>query len=177
MRSSNCFLVLLWHIWYGTISYFGIAWFSYQGSLEEGKDTCCVCLRNVGMCLMVHHHPSLNLGLKKLTIYDLANFVTSNVQCNNVDCHATFHPTCARNSGFYMNTKGFGTTLQHKAYCGQHSVEQKEVRCSTTPGDIERWVNCMESHQTCPHVQIGHTPSKNFHQFFKWVMQDHWWAS
>ncbi|KAK3155392.1 hypothetical protein QOZ80_2BG0202710 [Eleusine coracana subsp. coracana] len=68
-------------------------------SLEEGKDTCCVCLCNVGMCL----------------------------RCNSGDCHVTFHPTCARNSGFYMNTKGFGTTPEHKAYCGKHSVEQKEV--------------------------------------------------
>ncbi|RCV32478.1 hypothetical protein SETIT_7G005900v2 [Setaria italica] len=25
-----------------------------------------------------------------------------------------------------MNTKGFGTTSQHKAYCGKHSAQQKE---------------------------------------------------
>ncbi|TVU01726.1 hypothetical protein EJB05_52812, partial [Eragrostis curvula] len=68
-------------------------------SLEDGKDTCCVCLHSVGMCL----------------------------RCNSDDCHTTFHPTCARNSGFYMNTKGFGNTLQHKAYCDKHSDEQKEV--------------------------------------------------
>ncbi|KAJ1281194.1 hypothetical protein BS78_04G289000 [Paspalum vaginatum] len=67
-------------------------------NLVEGKDTCCVCLRNVGMCLM----------------------------CDCGDCQITFHPTCARNSGFYMNTKGFGTMPQHKAYCGKHSLEQKE---------------------------------------------------
>jgi hypothetical protein len=65
---------------------------------------------------------------------DLAKFVSFNVQCNSDDCQITFHPTCARNSGFYMNTKGFGTTPQHKAYCGKHGVEQKEVRCSTMPG-------------------------------------------
>ncbi|KAL6911553.1 hypothetical protein ACP4OV_000358 [Aristida adscensionis] len=68
-------------------------------SLVEGKDTCCVCLRNVGMCL----------------------------RCNSVDCRITFHPTCARSSGFYMNTKGFGTMPQHKAYCGKHSIEQRKV--------------------------------------------------
>ncbi|XP_062220416.1 uncharacterized protein LOC133919884 [Phragmites australis] len=68
-------------------------------SLVDGKDTCCVCLRRVGMCL----------------------------RCDSGDCHITFHPTCARNSGFYMNTKGFGTTSQHKAYCGKHSVQQKVV--------------------------------------------------
>ncbi|XP_034575751.1 uncharacterized protein [Setaria viridis] len=67
-------------------------------SLVEGKDTCCLCLRKVGMCL----------------------------RCSSGDCHITFHPTCARNSGFYMNTKGFGTTSQHKAYCGKHSAQQKE---------------------------------------------------
>ncbi|XP_062221873.1 uncharacterized protein LOC133921131 isoform X3 [Phragmites australis] len=68
-------------------------------SLAEGKVTCCVCLRNVGMCL----------------------------RCNSGDCDITFHPTCARSSGFYMNTKGLGTMLQHKAYCGKHSIEQKEA--------------------------------------------------
>nr|CAB3451194.1 unnamed protein product [Digitaria exilis] len=67
-------------------------------SLVEGKDTCCLCLRKVGMCL----------------------------RCSSGDCHITFHPTCARNSGFYMNTKGFGSTFQHKAYCGKHSAQQKE---------------------------------------------------
>ncbi|PAN08370.2 hypothetical protein PAHAL_1G412400 [Panicum hallii] len=67
-------------------------------SLVEGKDTCCLCLRKAGMCL----------------------------RCSSGDCHITFHPTCARNSGFYMNTKGFGTTSQHKAYCAKHSAQQKE---------------------------------------------------
>ncbi|AQK56345.1 Putative PHD-finger domain containing protein family [Zea mays] len=68
-------------------------------SLVEGKDTCCVCLHNVGVCL----------------------------RCSSGDCNITFHPTCARSCGFYMNTKGFGTTPQHKAYCGKHSVQQKEA--------------------------------------------------
>jgi len=67
-------------------------------SLVEGKDTCYLCLRKVGMCL----------------------------RCSSGDCHITFHPTCARNSGFYMNTKGFGATSQHKAYCAKHSTQQKE---------------------------------------------------
>ncbi|PWZ22149.1 PHD finger protein rhinocero [Zea mays] len=47
--------------------------------------------------------------------------------CSSGDCNITFHPTCARSSGLYMNTKGFGTTSQHKAYCDKHSVEQKEA--------------------------------------------------
>uniref|UniRef100_A0A804PTS4 PHD-type domain-containing protein n=1 Tax=Zea mays TaxID=4577 RepID=A0A804PTS4_MAIZE len=67
-------------------------------TLVEGKDTC-VCLHNVGGCL----------------------------RCSSGDCNITFHPTCARSCGFYMNTKGFGTTPQHKAYCGKHSVQQKEA--------------------------------------------------
>ncbi|KAF8779930.1 hypothetical protein HU200_002200 [Digitaria exilis] len=77
-------------------------------SLVEGKDTCCLCLRKVGMCL----------------------------RCSSGDCHITFHPTCARNSGFYMNTKGFGSTFQHKAYCGKHSAQQKEVNLSNIALDL-----------------------------------------
>ena len=49
------------------------------------------------------------------------------MQCNSEDCQTTFHPYCARDAGFYMNIKGFGTTAEHKAYCGKHSTEQKEV--------------------------------------------------
>jgi hypothetical protein len=30
-----------------------------------------------------------------------------------------------------MNIKGFGTTLQHKAYCGKHSTEQKEASAAS----------------------------------------------
>ncbi|KQK01719.1 uncharacterized protein LOC100826983 isoform X2 [Brachypodium distachyon] len=68
-------------------------------TLAMEKDTCCLCIRKVGACL----------------------------KCNSGDCETTFHPSCARHAGFYMNTKGFGSMLQHKAYCGKHSVEQKET--------------------------------------------------
>uniref|UniRef100_A0A0D9VLI5 PHD-type domain-containing protein n=1 Tax=Leersia perrieri TaxID=77586 RepID=A0A0D9VLI5_9ORYZ len=68
-------------------------------SLVKDKDTCCVCLRTVGACL----------------------------KCNSGDCQSTFHPSCAKNAGFYMNTKGFGGMVQHKAYCNKHSIEQKEA--------------------------------------------------
>lgn len=68
-------------------------------SLVKDKDTCCVCLHTVGACL----------------------------KCNNGDCQTTFHPYCARHAGFYMNTKGSGGILQHKAYCSKHSIEQKEA--------------------------------------------------
>uniref|UniRef100_A0ACD5ZEC8 Uncharacterized protein n=1 Tax=Avena sativa TaxID=4498 RepID=A0ACD5ZEC8_AVESA len=68
-------------------------------TLVKEKDTCCVCMNKVGVCL----------------------------KCNGEDCQTTFHPSCARDAGFYMNIKGFATTLQHKAYCGKHSTEQKET--------------------------------------------------
>jgi len=48
------------------------------------------------------------------------------MQCSSGDCRITFHPTCGRNSGFYMNTKGFGATSQHKAYCAKHSTQQED---------------------------------------------------
>ncbi|KAF0931283.1 hypothetical protein E2562_002630, partial [Oryza meyeriana var. granulata] len=68
-------------------------------SLVKDTDTCCVCLRTVGACL----------------------------KCDSGDCQTTFHPYCARHAGFYMNTKGSGGMLQHKAYCSKHSIEQKEA--------------------------------------------------
>jgi hypothetical protein len=51
----------------------------------------------------------------------------STVQCSTADCQITFHPSCARDAGLYMNTKRIGTILQHKAYCGRHSIEQRKV--------------------------------------------------
>lgn len=47
------------------------------------------------------------------------------MQCNYGHCQATFHPSCARSAGFYMNVKGSGGKQQHKAYCEKHSVEQR----------------------------------------------------
>ncbi|CAN6587484.1 unnamed protein product [Malus baccata var. baccata] len=41
------------------------------------------------------------------------------------NCQSTFHPSCARSSGFYMNVKTFGGKIQHKAYCEKHSAEQR----------------------------------------------------
>uniref|UniRef100_A0A453R320 PHD-type domain-containing protein n=1 Tax=Aegilops tauschii subsp. strangulata TaxID=200361 RepID=A0A453R320_AEGTS len=48
-------------------------------------------------------------------------------ECSTVGCQVTFHPACARDAGLYMNTKKFGSLWQHKAYCGNHSIEQKKV--------------------------------------------------
>nr|BAD35906.1 zinc-finger protein-like [Oryza sativa Japonica Group] len=68
-------------------------------SLPKDKDTCAICHRNVGSCL----------------------------KCSTVDCQITFHPTCARDAGFYMDTKTIGSTLEHKAYCGKHGIEQRKA--------------------------------------------------
>ncbi|EHA8586448.1 hypothetical protein COCNU_scaffold000407G000020 [Cocos nucifera] len=76
-----------------------------QDNLVEGMDTiskendsCCICHQNVGACL----------------------------KCSYGHCQTTFHPSCARDAGFYMNVRTVGGRLQHKAYCEMHSVEQKE---------------------------------------------------
>ncbi|KAG0513376.1 hypothetical protein BDA96_10G096700 [Sorghum bicolor] len=66
---------------------------------HKDKDACSICHRNVGACL----------------------------KCSTVDCQITFHPSCARDAGLYMNTKRLGNMLQHKAYCCRHSVEQRKA--------------------------------------------------
>ncbi|XP_073010390.1 uncharacterized protein [Typha latifolia] len=68
-------------------------------NIPKEKDFCCICQRNVGACL----------------------------KCSNGDCQIMFHPSCARGAGFYMNTKGVGGRLQHKAYCRKHSSVQREA--------------------------------------------------
>ncbi|KAJ1258529.1 hypothetical protein BS78_10G082300 [Paspalum vaginatum] len=67
--------------------------------LQKEKYTCSLCHRSVGACL----------------------------KCSTADCQITFHPSCARDAGLYMNTKRIGSMLQHKAYCGKHSVEQRKA--------------------------------------------------
>ncbi|KAI4388057.1 hypothetical protein MLD38_000427 [Melastoma candidum] len=47
------------------------------------------------------------------------------IKCNYGHCQSTFHPSCARSVGLFMNVKSVGEKLQHKAYCGRHSLEQK----------------------------------------------------
>ncbi|KAK8705471.1 hypothetical protein V6N13_049073 [Hibiscus sabdariffa] len=41
------------------------------------------------------------------------------------NCQITFHPSCARSTGFCMNVKPGDGKLLHKAYCELHSVEQR----------------------------------------------------
>ncbi|OEL14014.1 Protein Jade-1 [Dichanthelium oligosanthes] len=69
--------------------------------LHKDKDTCSICHRYVGACL----------------------------KCSTADCQIAFHPSCARDAGLYMNTKRIGNILQHKAYCGKHSIEQRKAYC------------------------------------------------
>ncbi|XP_042985932.1 uncharacterized protein LOC122314410 [Carya illinoinensis] len=47
------------------------------------------------------------------------------IKCHYGHCQITFHPSCARSAGLYMNVKNFGGKLQHKAYCEKHSLEQR----------------------------------------------------
>lgn len=68
-------------------------------TISKGKDLCCICLRDVGASL----------------------------KCSYGHCQTTFHPSCARGTGFYMNVRTIGGRLHHKAYCEKHSAEQKEV--------------------------------------------------
>ncbi|CAM0913860.1 unnamed protein product [Alopecurus aequalis] len=70
-----------------------------EESLLKSKDTCSICHNNVGTCL----------------------------KCSTVGCQVTFHPACARDAGLYMNTKKIGNFWQHKAYCSNHSIEQRKV--------------------------------------------------
>jgi len=70
-----------------------------EESLLKGKDTCSICHHNVGTCL----------------------------KCSTVGCQVTFHPACARDAGLHMNTKKIGNLWRHKAYCGNHSIEQRKV--------------------------------------------------
>ncbi|KAM2067504.1 hypothetical protein ACFX1T_043836 [Malus domestica] len=66
-------------------------------TISKGLDFCYICRRKCGVC----------------------------IKCNFGNCQSTFHPSCARSSGFYMNVKTFGGKIQHKAYCEKHSVEQR----------------------------------------------------
>ncbi|XP_056162707.1 uncharacterized protein LOC115664492 isoform X2 [Syzygium oleosum] len=66
-------------------------------SISKGVDECNVCHHRFGVC----------------------------IKCNYGHCQSTFHPSCARTTGLFMSVKTVGGKLQHRAYCGKHSVEQK----------------------------------------------------
>ncbi|KAI9097752.1 hypothetical protein K1719_025523 [Acacia pycnantha] len=63
----------------------------------KGVDTCCICHRKHGVCL----------------------------KCSYGHCQTTFHPSCARSAGFYMNVRAASGKLQHRAYCEKHGSEQR----------------------------------------------------
>ncbi|XP_039023269.1 uncharacterized protein LOC120155865 isoform X2 [Hibiscus syriacus] len=64
---------------------------------SRGVDICCICGCKHGAC----------------------------IKCSHGHCQITFHPSCSRSAGFCMNVKLGGGKLHHKAYCEQHSVEQR----------------------------------------------------
>ncbi|KAJ4850515.1 hypothetical protein Tsubulata_027502 [Turnera subulata] len=68
-----------------------------MGTVGKGIDICCICRRKHGVC----------------------------IKCSYGHCQTTFHPSCARSVGFYMNVKTLSGKLQHKAYCEKHGLEQK----------------------------------------------------
>ncbi|URE37853.1 PHD-finger domain containing protein [Musa troglodytarum] len=70
-----------------------------EDTISKEKDTCCICYCNVGACL----------------------------KCSYGHCKVTFHPSCATSAGFYMNAKVTDDNIQHKAYCGKHSIGQREA--------------------------------------------------
>ncbi|KAK9270103.1 hypothetical protein L1049_025677 [Liquidambar formosana] len=74
----------------------------------KGSDVCCVCRHKKGVC----------------------------IKCNYGHCQSTFHPSCARSAGFYMNVRAGGGKLQHKAYCEKHSLEQR-AKAETQKHGIE----------------------------------------
>uniref|UniRef100_A0A2N9FXG7 PHD-type domain-containing protein n=1 Tax=Fagus sylvatica TaxID=28930 RepID=A0A2N9FXG7_FAGSY len=73
-------------------------------------DVCYICHRKHGVC----------------------------IKCNYGHCQITFHPTCARSTGFYMNIRNYGGKLQHKAYCEKHSLEQR-AKAETHEHGIEEF--------------------------------------
>ncbi|PON76627.1 Autoimmune regulator [Parasponia andersonii] len=78
-------------------------------TVAKGVDLCQICHRKYGVC----------------------------IKCNYGHCQSTFHPSCARSAGFYMNVvKTSGGKQQHKAYCEKHSLEQR-AKAETQKHGIE----------------------------------------
>uniref|UniRef100_A0A0R0JLI4 PHD-type domain-containing protein n=1 Tax=Glycine max TaxID=3847 RepID=A0A0R0JLI4_SOYBN len=77
-------------------------------TLPKGVDICCICHHKHGVCM----------------------------KCCYGHCQTTFHPSCARSAGLYMNVRTTGGKAQHKAYCEKHSLEQK-AKAETQKHGIE----------------------------------------
>ncbi|TYH89101.1 hypothetical protein ES332_D01G235700v1 [Gossypium tomentosum] len=82
---------------------------------SSGVDVCCICCCKRGAC----------------------------IKCGYGHCQITFHPSCARSAGFCMNVKLGGGKLHHKAYCEQHSVEQR-AKAETQKHGIEELKNMKQ---------------------------------
>nr|KJB16265.1 hypothetical protein B456_002G220300 [Gossypium raimondii] len=82
---------------------------------SRGVDVCCICCCKRGAC----------------------------IKCGYGHCQITFHPSCARSAGFCMNVKLGGGKLHHKAYCEQHSVEQR-AKAETQKHGIEELKNMKQ---------------------------------
>uniref|UniRef100_A0A5B7AIV8 PHD finger family protein n=1 Tax=Davidia involucrata TaxID=16924 RepID=A0A5B7AIV8_DAVIN len=76
--------------------------------VSKGGNVCHICRRKQGVC----------------------------IKCNYGHCQSTFHPSCARSAGYYMNVKTLSGKLQHKAYCEKHSLEQR-TKAETQKHGIE----------------------------------------
>ncbi|TYI44234.1 hypothetical protein ES332_A01G222600v1 [Gossypium tomentosum] len=82
---------------------------------SRGVDVCCICGCKRGAC----------------------------IKCGYGHCQITFHPSCASSAGFCMNVKLGGGKLHHKAYCEQHSVEQR-AKVETHKHGIEELKNMKQ---------------------------------
>ncbi|XP_039000473.1 LOW QUALITY PROTEIN: uncharacterized protein LOC120126323 [Hibiscus syriacus] len=82
---------------------------------SRGIDVCCICGCKNGAC----------------------------IKCSYGHCQITFHPSCARSAGFCMNVQLGGGKLHHKAYCEQHSGEQR-AEAETQKHGIEELKNMKQ---------------------------------
>lgn len=79
-------------------------------TITRGNDLCLVCSRKVGVC----------------------------IKCNYGHCQSTFHPTCGKTAGFFMNVRTSGGKIQHKAYCEKHSLVER-TKAETQKHGVEEW--------------------------------------
>lgn len=84
-------------------------------TVSKGSDVCYICHRKNGVC----------------------------IKCNYGHCQSTFHASCARSAGLYMNVKTGAGKLQHKAYCEKHSLEQR-AKAETQKAGIEELKNIKQ---------------------------------
>lgn len=79
-------------------------------TISRGNDFCLVCSRKMGVC----------------------------IKCNYGHCQSTFHPSCGRSAGFFMNVRTTGGKIQHKAYCEKHSLVER-TKAETQKHGVEEW--------------------------------------